>query len=91
MGDILNEFLIKNYINKLTLNDINTFSQKQGIDLNKDELELIMHYIKNDYHTIIYGNPRTILDQLKNKLNIHNYQKIENLYIEFKNKYKNYL
>lgn len=87
----MNEFLIKNYISRLTLEDIDTFSKKQGIELNEQELKIIEQYIKKDWHTIIYGNPRPILDNLKNKLNNLQYKKIENLYIEFKNKYKNYL
>lgn len=87
----MNEFLIKNYIQRLTLEDINNFAKKHGIDLNEDELKLIEQHIRKDWHTIIYGNPRPILDNLKNKLKNNEYQKIENLYVEFKNKYKNYL
>lgn len=87
----MNEFLIKNYISKLTLNDINTFARKNGIELKEEELKLIEKYIRNDWRTIIYGNPRPILNELKEKLNQIEYQKIENLYIEFKEKYKNYL
>lgn len=87
----MNEFLIKNYIQRLTLEDINNFAKKHGIDLNEDELKLIEQHIRKDWHTIIYGNPRPILDNLKNKLKNNEYQKIENLYVDFKNKYKNYL
>lgn len=87
----MNEFLIKNYISKLTTKEINNFAKKHGIDLNNDELELIEKHIKNDWRTIIYGNPRPILDNIKQKLEQPKYQKIENLYIEFKYKYKNYL
>jgi len=91
LGDQMNEFLIKNYISKLTLNDINTFAIKNGIELNEEELKIIEKYIRNDWRTIIYGNPRPILNELKEKLNQIEYQKIENLYVEFKEKYKNYL
>ena len=87
----MHEFLIKNYITKLSKKEINDFSKKQGIELNDEELKLIEDYIKKDWRTIIYGNPRPILDNLKQKLEQPKYQKIENLYREFKNKYKNYL
>lgn len=87
----MQEFLIKNYISRLTLKDIDNFSKKHGIELNEQELKLIEQHIRKDWHTIIYGNPRPILDNLKTKLKNNEYQKIENLYIEFKNKYKNYL
>lgn len=87
----MNEFLIKSYISRLKLDDINEFAKKHGIELNEEELKLIEQHIRKDWHTIIYGNPRPILDNLKAKLKNNEYQKIENLYIEFKNKYKNYL
>lgn len=87
----MNEFLIKNYISRITIEDINKFSKKHNIELSKEELKLIEQHIKNDWKTIIYGNPKPILDNLKEKLNQEKYQKIENLYIEFKDKYKHYL
>lgn len=91
MGDIMNEFLIKNYISRITTSDIDEFAKKHGIELKEEELKIIENHVKKDWRTIIYGNPRPILDNLKTKLNNLNYQKIENLYIEFKNKYENYL
>jgi hypothetical protein len=87
----MSEFLIKNYISKLSLSEIDEFSKKQGLSLDDDELNIIYNYIKNDWHTIIYGNPRPILDDLKSKIDEYSYQRIEKLYVEFKNKYKNYL
>ena len=87
----MNEFIIKNYISKITKEDINKFSKKHNIELSKEELKLVEQHIKNDWKKIIYGDPKPILENLKQKLNQEKYQKIENLYIEFKNKYKNYL
>lgn len=87
----MSEFLIRNYVSKLSISEIEVFSKKQGLSLNDDELKLIEQHIKNNWHTIIYGNPRPILDDLKEKLDDFSYQKIERLYVEFKDKYKNYL
>ena len=87
----MQEFLIKNYISRLTLDDIDEFAKKHGIELKEQELKLIEQHIRKDWRTIIYGNPKPILDNIKTKLNNLQYQKIENLYIEFKHKYENYL
>ena len=87
----MNDFLIKNYISRITIEDIKKKKKKHNIELSKEELKLIEQHIKNDWKTIIYGNPKPILDNLKEKLNQEKYQKIENLYIEFKDKYKHYL
>ena len=91
LGDKMNEFLIKNYISKLTLNDIEKFARKNEIELNEKELKIIEIHIRNDWKTIIYGDPTPVLNNLKEKINKVQYQKIENLYKEYKDKYKNYL
>jgi len=87
----MQEFLIKNYISRLTTNEIDEFAKKHGIELKENELILIKQIIQKDWRTIIYGNPKPILDNIKTKLSNLQYQKIENLYIEFKQKYENYL
>ena len=85
------EKLIIQYIDRMNLSDIDSFARKNGIVLNQDELELIFYHIKNNWRTIVYGNPKPILEDLKSKVDGLTYQKIENLYIEFKNKYSSYL
>ncbi len=83
----MKERLISEYINRMTLDDVNNFAIKNGIILKEDEVRLIYNHIKSDWRTIVFGNPRGILDDLKNKLDNTSYQKIETLYIYFKNRY----
>lgn len=45
-----------------------------------------MIILKKDYKTIIYGNPKDILNEIKFKVKPLTYNKIENLYIKFKDK-----
>lgn len=85
------EKLIIRYIDRMNLNDIDSFARQNGIVLNQDELELVFYHIKNNWRTIVYGNPKPILEDLKSKVDGLTYQKIENLYIDFKNKYSSYL
>ncbi len=85
------ERLIGEYVSRMSLNDIKNFAKENGISLKNDEATLIFNYIKNDWHTLVYGNARSILDEVKSKLDYNSYLKIENLYIYFKNKYQNYL
>lgn len=85
------ENMIKNYIDKLSINDINRFAINNNINLNNDELNIIYKYIKNDWKTIIYGNYSYILNDLKNKINSSNYNKIEQLFYKYKSKYQNLL
>lgn len=85
------EKLINEYVNRMTLNDVNAFAVKNGIVLKDDELNLIFKTIKENWHTLVYGNARSILDDIKSKVDSLTYQKIENLYVYFKDKFKNYL
>ncbi|HIS91215.1 MAG TPA: hypothetical protein IAC20_06150 [Candidatus Faecisoma merdavium] len=87
----MKEKLISEYISKITMEDINNFALKNGINLNDKELEIIYNHVKNNWRTIIYGNPREILDDLKENINNISYQKIESLYVYFKNRYSNFL
>ena len=82
----MNIYLIEEYIKRLTKNDIVFFALKQGIILDSSETDIIYDYIKNDFKTIIYGNPKDILLEIKDKVKPLTYNKIENLYIKFKDK-----
>ena len=83
--------LIREYVNHLKENDIKTFAFKNGVELRNEEITIIYNYIKNDWKTIVYGNPRNIFMELKKSINGDTYKKIENLYYEFKRKYIDYL
>ena len=87
----MKEEFIKKYIDKISISDINSFSLKNNISLNNNELNLIYKYVKNDWKTIIYGNYNSILNDLKSKIDIDKYKKIEQLFYKFKSKYQNLL
>lgn len=81
--------LINEYINRMTIDDVRNFAIKNGVTLSEEELTIVYNQAKNEWRTIIFGNPRCILDDLKTKINPISYQKIESLYVYFKNKYNN--
>lgn len=80
----MNIYLISEYVKRLKKEDIANFALKQGVTLDKNELDLIYNHVKNDYKTFIYGNPRPILDDVKTKVKPLTYNKIETLYQQFK-------
>ena len=82
----MNIYFIGEYVNRLRRSDIVYYAEKQGIYLDNDEVDIIFDYIKNDYKTIIYGNPKDILEEIKFKVKPLTYNKIENLYIKFKDR-----
>ena len=82
--------LLKNYINNMSINDLVILLNKKDIYLNDDELAIIYKYLKDDWYTFIYNDPTPILNDLKNKLAMENYNKLYELYIMAKEKYRNY-
>ena len=82
----MNIYLITEYVNRMTKEDINKYALKQGIILDNEELDLIYTYIKSNYKTILFGNPKDILEEIKSKVKPLTYSKIENLYMKFKDK-----
>lgn len=82
----MNIYLIEDYVKRLNITDVERFALNQGIVLEKEELEVVYKYIKTEYKTIIYGNPREILTNIKSKVKPLTYNKIENLYERFKDK-----
>lgn len=82
----MNIYLIGEYVKRLTKEDITKFAYKQGITLKDKELNIIFNTIKENYKTLIYGNARNILDDLKDKVEPLTYNKIITLYKEFKEK-----
>lgn len=78
--------LIKNYINHLTINDILNFAKTQNIYLTNDECNIIYNYIKNDWQTIAFGNPKPIFDELKKRVSKNTYDKAIELFNKYKSK-----
>lgn len=86
----MKEKLIGEYVNRMTIDDVSSFAIQNGVTLSSEELNIVYNYAKKEWRTIVFGNPREILDDLKLKINPVSYQKIEALYVYFKNKYSNF-
>ncbi|CCY45071.1 unknown [Clostridium sp. CAG:1193] len=80
------ENIIKNYVDKLTKEDIINYTKKEDIFLNDNEINVIYDEIKNKWKQLYNGNTRVITD-LENKINNKAYNKLIDLY----NTYKKFL
>ena len=83
--------LLKNYINNLKKEDINAFALNNNITLSNEELDIIYDTIKNDYSNLLNGNHDKVFEKLNNKLSTDNYDKIIDLFFEYKKKYAYFL
>lgn len=86
----MKKFFIKKYIDKITINDIESFALKNNIYLNNQELNIIFNLIKSNWENIL-NNTNETLAYLKQEFNYETYIKIENLCFIYKQKYQNYL
>lgn len=91
MGEFMKDKLIKNYIDKLSIEDLEKFANSKSILLTNSELNYVYSTIKDNWETIIYGNPTNIFNEAKENLNTHSYNKIIDLYNLYKIKYQNFL
>ena len=83
--------LIIKYINNLSIDDINTFAIKEGIQLTKTELNYLYIFIKNDYNLFL-NNPNNFnIDDYKDRFSEENYPKIKEVFLKYFNKFKSYL
>jgi len=83
--------LIKQYISKININNINDFALKNNIFLNKKELECLYDIVKNRYEEVLYKDDSNVLKYLKENLSEENYEKVIKLYQEYRLKFGNYL
>lgn len=87
----MNQYIIRNYIKKLTKEHINNFALKQNVTLTNNECELILTTIQNNWHELIYGDASKVFNSVKNKFNNNTYNTMIKLYQEYKNKYQSLL
>ncbi len=82
--------LIGNYVEKLSIDKLKEFGIKNDIHVSDTELEFIFKMIKNDWKDIL-NDEAPYLDKLKDNVNPIDYEKIKNLVIYYKKRYKGYL
>ncbi len=87
----MKEKIIQKYVDMLTKEDIVKFASTQNEILTNNEVDFLYNIIKKEWKTIIFGNYQVILNQYKDNLSVDKWNKIENLILEYKEKYKSFL
>ena len=83
----MQEYLIKEYIKKLSVDDIISFAKKKRISIPNSDAIILYTYAKNYYQEFIQGNPSEIIKELKDKLSPNTFKEVYKLYLEYKIKY----
>ncbi len=84
----MNNFFLKRYLKNITKEDIYTLAINHNIILKPNEIQKVYDYIKNNYQEYINHNltNEEILKNSKQILSNTNYNKLVNLYNEYKDK-----
>ncbi len=81
------DFIINEYINKLSVNDILNYAMKKNIKMEEYEAIIILSYAKKYYKELLHGNPQNVINELRDKLTPNTFKEAYKLYIEAKIKY----
>ena len=81
---MMNKLFIYEYINRLKKEDIVSFCNVKGINVNDKDLNVVYNYIKNDYKRF-FNDPLVVLDEVKTLVSNYTYNEIIKLYDKYKN------
>lgn len=82
--------LIKNYVDKLTIDNLREFAVKNDISLNQNELEYLLNLVQNNFEDILVNEDK-YLNLVQNNINTEAFVKVKELFLYYKNRYKGYL
>ncbi len=82
---------IENYIQKISKQDILSFAYQNNLSLSKEEIDILYHYLLNNYKDLLNGNSRGIFEALEAKIDSDKLDKIKELYEFYYNKYQDLL
>lgn len=82
------EMLIKQYLNRLSLKDINDFASKNNMPLSPGEDKIIYDFIMKYWQEVYKGDANKVFNELKNHLSPNTFNNIMMLYNQFKDKIK---
>lgn len=84
----MNLIFIEKIIQKINKEDIYNYSLNEGITLSNEELNTIYTYLKNYYKEFLYNKNirEKLLNELKSHLSLKVAKKIDELYLQYKDK-----
>ena len=82
--------LIKNYIDKLSIDNLKDFALKNDVHLSDNELKYLLELTKNHWEDMLV-NENKYLNLVQNNVNPNEFEKIKELFLYYKNRYKGYL
>lgn len=84
-------FIIKRYMDNLSINDLNNLALSNGIVFSDKELEFSYEFVKKNWSSILSNKGLFDINKYKERFSDENFKKLNDLYKEMLFKYGNYL
>ena len=79
--------LIKAYMGRITIDDVNKFAISKNVYLSPDELNFVFDFIQKNWEQVI-RNPQLLnLERYKDHFSTENFEKIKRLFLEYSARY----
>lgn len=83
--------LIKAYMGRMTIQDVNNFAISKNIVLSAEELQFVYDFISKNWEQVV-KNPKLLnLDRYKNRFSPENFEKIKKLFLEYSSRYSSFI
>ncbi len=83
--------LIKAYMGRMTIQDVNNFAVSKNIYLSGEELNFVYEFINKNWEQVI-KNPKLLnLDRYKDRFSKENFEKIKKLFLEYSSRYSSFI
>lgn len=87
----MHRLLIENYIKQIKKDDIYKFGIQNDISLSDDEVDILYHYLNNNWQELLYGNSRNVFSDMEKKFDRDKFLKMRRLFDEYFSKYQDFL
>lgn len=84
-------FLIKNYINNLTKDQVDSFAKQNNVFLNPEELDFTYNFVKKNHSEVLSDFTNFDFSKYQKYYSQENYNKIKNLLYLYYQKYHQFL
>ncbi len=83
--------LIKAYMGRMTIQDVNNFAISKNINLSPEELQFVYDFISKNWEQVV-KNPKLLnLDRYKDRFSPENFEKIKKLFLEYSSRYSSFI
>ncbi len=87
----MGRLLIENYIKQIKKEDIYNFGRQNDISLSNDEVDILYHYLQQNWQDLLYGNRDMVLKEMEKHFDNSKWVKMRNLFELYLGKYQGFL